>query len=82
MVLHPTLMLDKSAAFFKNTKVISGSYVRMKQGNPEVKNNIKKAVQFNEITNKTPAEHETKSTYTTSTYSYNINIILKVMFIK
>ncbi|CAK89885.1 unnamed protein product (macronuclear) [Paramecium tetraurelia] len=62
MVLHPSLKLDKSAAFFKNTRVSSCSYVRMKQGNPE-------AVPFYEIANKTPAEHETKSTYTTSSYA-------------
>lgn len=30
MILHPSLKLDKSAAFFKNTKVNSCSYVKMK----------------------------------------------------
>lgn len=36
MVLHPSHKLDKSSAFFKNTRVSSCSYVRMNQGNPEV----------------------------------------------
>ncbi|CAD8098378.1 unnamed protein product [Paramecium primaurelia] len=62
MILHPSLKLDKSAAFFKDTKVSSCSYVKMNKGNPE-------AIPFYEIANKTPAEHETKSTYTTSTYA-------------
>ncbi|KAM3128327.1 hypothetical protein pb186bvf_019570 [Paramecium bursaria] len=62
MLLHPSLKNQKSAEFFKGTRVSSCSYVRVKQGNAE-------AVPFYEVADRTPPEHETKSTYTQSLYS-------------
>lgn len=57
--MNPDHKLERSAEFFKSTRVNSCSYVRLKKGNAE-------AVPFFQVADKNPQEHETKSTYNQS----------------
>ena len=59
MMVNPDRKMERSAEFFKGTRVNSCSYVRLKKGNTE-------AVPFFQVADKNPQDREVKSTYNQS----------------